>query len=137
MSAATLRSVNESLRDELARLRVLADSPPTNRRQTDDLRAFCAAYCDTLLAQQAFKRSQLYQVLAAGQEFRPVVERLSGHHGLIAFQLGRIRQAAAALQRDGQATGDLRQSLTELSALLEDHLSDEENHLLSGDDLVD
>jgi hypothetical protein len=38
MSAAMLRSVNESLRDDLARLRVLADSVRTDPDRAGDLR---------------------------------------------------------------------------------------------------
>lgn len=119
VSRATLLAGNESLRDELARLRVLADVPQLDPSRTEDLRAFCRTYCDTLLADQDHKRIHLY----------PEARALTSSQDEIGAQIARVRRTAELLTGLETTTADLRQHLDQLSALLENHLSAEENHL--------
>ncbi|MEV4262454.1 hemerythrin domain-containing protein [Kribbella sp. NPDC049584] len=115
MSAAALRSVNESLRDDLARLRLLADSVRTNPGRAGDLRASSHNFCDTFLVQHEAKDVHLYSAL------RPdAVDRLISSHRLIVVQLARIRHADVT---------DLPEALAALAGLLDDHLRSEEEQL--------
>ncbi|HWD79223.1 MAG TPA: hemerythrin domain-containing protein [Kribbella sp.] len=119
MSAAALRSVNESLRDDLARLRLLADSVRTNPGRAGDLRTSFHNFCDTFLVQHESKDVHLYPALR-----RDAVDRLISSHRLIVVQLARIRHADVA---------DVPDALAELAGLLEDHLRSEEDQLAVSD----
>jgi hypothetical protein len=120
MSAAALRSVNESLRDDLARLRLLADSVRTNPGRAGDLRASFHNFCDTFLVQHESKDVHLYPALR-----QEAVHRLIGSHRLIVVQLARIRHADVA---------DVDRALADLALLLEDHLRSEEDQLPVSDE---
>ena len=112
MSAATLRSVNDSLRDDLARLRVLADSVRTKPDRAGDLRAACNDFCDAFLIHHESKHLLLYPVLR-----QDVVNQLISSHRHIVVLLARIRHA--------EITG-MHQALTDLAGVLEAHLRTEE-----------
>lgn len=114
MSAAVLRSVNESLRDDLARLRVLADAVRTSPGRADDLRVSCRSFCDAVLVRQESKRLHLYPGLP-----EDVVDRLADGHRHIVVQLARIRHAEVT---------EVHVALTDLAGLLETLLRVEEDH---------
>jgi hypothetical protein len=123
-----LLDVNEQLRDDLARLRVLADVLWRGQQDTGpgrglelgsragDLKSFCERYCRAVIKSQELKAAWLFP-----------------EHGQqeLAEGIGRIRRAASALSATSlAATEDLRQEFTGLSHQLENHLSYEEAQVL-------
>jgi hypothetical protein len=138
--ARTLREIHEQLRDDLARLRVLADVLRRGQRgmrrpagpgrgpelgnRAGDLKSFCERYCQALLQHQELMAARLFLP-------GPLAGRLLRGHQELADRAGRIRRAASALSATGlAATEDLRQELTGLSHQLEDQLSYEEAQIL-------
>ena len=145
ISAGRLLDLHERLRDELARMRLLADALFTRQRATAqlapvdeladraaDLADFCHSYCGSLDRHREYQESGLFPgVQTAYPQLRPVLDRLRTAQAEIGERTGLIRLTASALSAsDACVTGDLRQQLEDLSYQLESHLSDVEEHVV-------
>jgi Hemerythrin HHE cation binding domain len=145
VSAPRLLDVHEQLRDDLAHLRVQADSLWRRQRTTDllsstagvtnlvdNLRLFCHRYGAQIDRHQKYENRWLFPSLRATHpRLGPLLDNLLLEHDEMTSQTEQIGLTAAVLSpTNAAATADLRLQLEDVAYQLEIHLSHTEDHIL-------